>query len=584
MPITSPSAARPSTSIKTPPSNRARWLTALAVAVFAFAPLAPMAISGSWPHSHDGPLYFPLYDAFRDAIAHGVLYPRWLPDLFGGYGYPVFAFYQPGLFYFLLPFGLLTGSPLLHFQLGLYALTALGGTGMYRLCRQFADRRTALFACAVFLLTPYLYVELYVRGDMGEAAALLLAPWPIYFLVRMHGCWRQSGQGGVAAALGLAASLAAMLLIHPTVGPLYMPALCLIAAVLAAGSAPQARWRLAGQVAGAIVIALALSAPFWFSVITLRGAVQLSVLTEASYVAANNVVYPQQLFARTWGFGYSMPDADDSMPFQLGLPHFVLAAAGLILARRQKLVLAAGAAYALMIAAMLPWSAPLWRLPVLELMQFPWRMLAYIAALQAICAAGLGVAFNDLRRWGSALAALLVAGVAAWQPLQFTMVPAPPIPTWADVRRQAAEPAGSDYGVFGNPYMPRTASAGLLAAPRRGSEFMAVEGAGQAVAAADSTRHRLHYSVRAREPMAAVIQQIYLPGWAVEVNGKRVSESDLKRQLTADGRMRIELPAGEHDIAAWYDGPPGWLWRNIGMAVAILLAFAGVMGLARRPG
>ena len=564
--------------------NWGRWLMVLAVALLAMAPLAPMVAGGFWPRSHDDLRYFPLFDAFRDAMAHGILYPRWLPDLFAGYGYPVFAFYQPGLFYFLLPIGLFTGNPLLHFQLGLYALAALGGTGVYLLCREFTDRRAALFASAVFLLTPYLYVELYVRGDLGEMAAMLLAPWPLYFLVRLHGRWREGGQGSAAAALGLAASLGGMLYVHPTVGPLYMPALCLIAAILVAGSEPHARWRLAGQIAGAMVIALALSAPFWFTVISLRDAVQISAGMQGQFVAAENVVYPHQLFARTWGFGYSVPGPDDDMPFQLGLPHFVLAVAGVVLARRQKVILAASLAYALMVAAMMPWTAPLWRLPVLELMQFPWRILTYTATLQAVCAAGVGVAFTDLRRGGSVLAILLIGGVAAWQPLQFTAEPLVRSLSWTEVRRQAGEPEGGESGVFANPYTPKSASNSLLATPRRGNDFIKVDGPGDAVAAADSTRHRLHYTLRARAPVTAIIQQIHLPGWAVEVNSKRVSEPDLRRLLTPDGRMRVELPAGEHDIRAWYDGPPGWLWRNIVMAVAIILALAGVTALGRRPG
>jgi hypothetical protein len=72
MPIISPSAARPRKSIETPPTTK-RWFAALAVAIFALAPLAPMVVGGFWPHSHDDLRYFPLFDGFRDAMAHGIL-------------------------------------------------------------------------------------------------------------------------------------------------------------------------------------------------------------------------------------------------------------------------------------------------------------------------------------------------------------------------------------------------------------------------------------------------------------------------------------------------------------------------------
>ncbi|MDH5638203.1 MAG: hypothetical protein OEZ04_06900 [Nitrospinota bacterium] len=44
--------------------------------------------------------YLILTDRFQEAILSGNMYPRWLPDLFFGYGYPTFLFYPPGYFYF----------------------------------------------------------------------------------------------------------------------------------------------------------------------------------------------------------------------------------------------------------------------------------------------------------------------------------------------------------------------------------------------------------------------------------------------------------------------------------------------------
>ncbi|MGH2352633.1 MAG: hypothetical protein ACRDI2_21210, partial [Chloroflexota bacterium] len=35
-------------------------------------------------------------------VEHGVWYPRWVPDLFMGYGYPVFNYYAPGFYYLAL--------------------------------------------------------------------------------------------------------------------------------------------------------------------------------------------------------------------------------------------------------------------------------------------------------------------------------------------------------------------------------------------------------------------------------------------------------------------------------------------------
>lgn len=54
----------------------------------------------NWPNSVEQHRYLVLQELFNDSMSHGVLFPRWLPDLFSGYGYPTFIFYPPGYFYF----------------------------------------------------------------------------------------------------------------------------------------------------------------------------------------------------------------------------------------------------------------------------------------------------------------------------------------------------------------------------------------------------------------------------------------------------------------------------------------------------
>ena len=150
-----------------------RAIPALLIAL-SLVPLSPLLVSGTWPVSHEISRYIVLLDGFRDAFLHGILYPRWLPDLFGGYGYPTFCFYQPGFFYAALPFSFLPGYPLVTMYLALLLLFSLGTVGIYKLCAELSGRTVGLLCAALFVLTPYLYVNLYVRGDLSELAAMLL--------------------------------------------------------------------------------------------------------------------------------------------------------------------------------------------------------------------------------------------------------------------------------------------------------------------------------------------------------------------------------------------------------------------------
>lgn len=72
-------------------------------------------------------------------------------------------------------------------------------------------------------------------------------------------------------------------------------------------------------------------------------------------------------------------------------------------------------------------------------------------------------------------------------------------------------------------------------------------------------------------PGTIVINQLYLPGWTVAVDGVALSRAELERQLLADGRMRIALAAGRHELRARYEGPLYWRQRNAAIVLVGLL-------------
>jgi hypothetical protein len=84
-----------------------------------------------------------------------------------------------------------------------------------------------------------------------------------------------------------------------------------------------------------------------------------------------------------------------------------------------------------------------------------------------------------------------------------------------------------------------------------------------------SSPHHIRVLVRAGSTGGTVtVQQLYFPGWRVRLDGQPVPEARLRDGLLPDGRMRVRLPdAAEHLVEAWYDGPPGWRWRSVGVGV-----------------
>ncbi|HET7770438.1 MAG TPA: 6-pyruvoyl-tetrahydropterin synthase-related protein, partial [Chloroflexota bacterium] len=138
-------------------------------------------------------------------IRNGVWYPRWVPELYLGYGYPLFNYYAPAFYYLTLALKAVTRTDFWDaFKLSGVFAVLLGASGMYALARTIWHRTLpAIFAALAFTYAPYVFaVNLYKRGDIPEALALALIPW------LLHATWRVGGSVARARAAPLGGSSA----------------------------------------------------------------------------------------------------------------------------------------------------------------------------------------------------------------------------------------------------------------------------------------------------------------------------------------------------------------------------------------
>src|SRR5207302_8333367 len=122
-----------------------------------------------WWASHEKYWYPVRVAEYVAAWRAGAWYPRWCPDLFGGYGYPFFNYYPPGVFAFagaLVALGLSTTAAL---KATVAAFACAGGAGAFGLIRGETRRSdAALVGALVFVALPYRATDLFVRGDLAE--------------------------------------------------------------------------------------------------------------------------------------------------------------------------------------------------------------------------------------------------------------------------------------------------------------------------------------------------------------------------------------------------------------------------------
>ena len=140
--------------------------------------LGPVTLpSFDFAPTHDGEYHLLRLFLLDHSLRAGLWYPRWLPDLFMGFGYPLFNFYAPLTYYLgvvAIRLGLDTYGALQTVTAG---AVLVGTAGMYALATGLLGTAPrGLFAAAAYVLAPYPFLHnLYLRGcrarNVGRGAA-----------------------------------------------------------------------------------------------------------------------------------------------------------------------------------------------------------------------------------------------------------------------------------------------------------------------------------------------------------------------------------------------------------------------------
>ncbi|MDX2051363.1 MAG: hypothetical protein SFV15_03165 [Polyangiaceae bacterium] len=513
--------------------------------------VAPYASNGDWPRTAELNRYPLLVEHFYQAFLAGKWWPRWLPDLDGGYGYPEFVFYQPLFFFLALPFRLMLGGPVAATWAAIGATLAVGACGSFRLCHGAREPRLGICGAALFLLAPYVWVNWLVRGDLSELLATALCPWVIAFYVEALSANAKSG----SHRLGY--SLALCFLAHPIVG-------LSLGLLLSLGSLSLLGGRSGRSILRVLLLegvrAVCISTPYWLPVILMAHTTHID--QAFTWEPQFNTVQPWLLLGHEW-----VPGQNN---YSLGRVSLALAFAGSLVAFRCRQTRILGGLLFAAVVLMTPWLAWMWKFPPLSMFQFPWRLLSLCVGLQIGLVRGLGEAPSSPRIWAGSIG-LLVTLVAAWAPGQFRVHSTLPD---AQVRLLQTFAASTDHGgtldCLGEK-RPRT----VTDIPRfpiglRGERLIAPPGVSlQALPGNDA--HWLRYAISAAKPSEVTIRQFFLPGWLIEVDGEKVSDETLRERLQPDGLIRL-LVAPRPDgrpvkLTATYADPRG---ANVGYWLAAL--------------
>jgi hypothetical protein len=367
------------------------WLTLL----LSLPVLGPLLQPGYFWGAHDArhSVYF-LFE-FNRAIQDGVWYPRWAPDFAFGYGYPFFNIYGPlssyaGEALHLAGLDIVTAVKVVF---GLAAI--LSGLTMYLFVRRLLGKPAGLIAALTYVYLPYHLFDLYVRAALAESVGFVFVPlvlWAFFEAVTRPRPAALAWGALVYAGLMLTHSLSAFVL--TAVLGLYVAFMLLrqffdaptprpLAALVRAGLPPLFT----------LALGLGLSAIYLLPSLTEAGFVRTDQWFGGRFAFGNDFVEVFQLFSPRWGFGASIPGPTDDTGFQIGLAALALYFFSFLAAprltnpaARRTLYFFQGTAAAMAFLTT-PLSTPVWQLlPLAQLVQFPWRLLAAVAPFVSVAA------------------------------------------------------------------------------------------------------------------------------------------------------------------------------------------------------
>jgi len=446
------------------------------------------------------------------------------------------------------------------------------GFFMYLLARRFWGKLGGVVAAIFYIYSPYFALDLYVRGALAEAWALMFIPVCIFGFLRLGETGRKNyfltavlAYGGLILSHNITTMLFSMFLFLVVGG--YFIYLVL----------RKKGFGFFWLVIWAIIVSFGVTCFFWLPAIAESGLTHVKTMIEGPGDYHLHFIAFRQIWDSPWDFGGSA-GIYSGLSYMIGKLHLLLTALSVFLAVylwKKKKNLSWGILFVVfwflaVIFMTNARSTVIWEmLPNLRYIQFPWRFLGFGVFLASFLAGAVFVLFKKREILGLVLAAGLVTGVILankdyFRPKKYLDVTSSYYITGKNLYQWASS--------MSEEYLPVWRAKKIFAKPEEKVEIVKGEG----VVKMEREKSNLYvFRVDLDRRGLVRLNVNYFPGWKAVVDGQTVNI-----KYKDDGLIKIAVKKGVSDVVISFKDRGIRLWADlISLTFIVFLSIGGLFVL-----
>lgn len=352
---------------------------------------------------------------------------RWVPDLGGLYGYPLFNYYAPFPYYFGEIIYLVSGNLIFSAKV-MFAISFLGAyVFMYLVASKYWGKLGGSLAGIFYSFAPYHALDLYIRGAMGELWGLMLFPAILWAVTKL----KERLSIGNLLLFGLFVAL--LITSHNLSAMIFLPVVILWIILL---FFKKKSYKFLWLSLISIILGLTLAVFYLLPMLLEKNLVHVETTTYGYFGYSEHFKGFKKLFLdRSWGFGSSIREVPggekEKVSFQIGWIHILGWLLALVTAwkfwrknRWVTLVILVSTAVVLFAIYMInPRSEFIWKIILpLKYLQFPWRFMMIIIFFISFIAGSIFLVVSNTKRyliWAGLIFAVVIFNFSYFRPEKF---------------------------------------------------------------------------------------------------------------------------------------------------------------------